>query len=59
MTKCRACGKDITFLLTIKGKTIPVDAETVKEGDTVFDILKHRAHFASCPEAGKFRRKKK
>ena len=28
-TTCRACGKPIIFLKTLKGKTTPVDAEAV------------------------------
>ncbi len=29
-TTCRACGKPIMFLKTLKGKTTPVDAEAVR-----------------------------
>lgn len=28
-TKCRACGAEIAFIKTVKGKTMPVDAEGV------------------------------
>lgn len=29
IVECRACGKQITFLKTLKGKSMPVDAESV------------------------------
>ena len=55
-TKCRSCGQDIIFLTTSTGKNIPVDYETYK-GERQFEHNKHRSHFATCPEASKFRKK--
>jgi len=28
-TKCRGCGKEICFIKTVKGKSIPVDPESM------------------------------
>jgi hypothetical protein len=57
---CRRCGARIVFLRTIKGNAMPVDAGTVKEGDTLF--LKHEGHmphWATCKFANEFRKHKK
>ena len=51
---CRSCGKPIVFLPT-KAKAMPVDAETVAEGDAQYDAKRHRSHFATCPAAAKYR----
>lgn len=40
-------------------KAIPVDAATVQPDDKVFDSARHRAHFAICPDAGKYRKPKR
>ena len=53
---CRSCGQYIVFLPTATGKTMPVDAESVDEGDDEFDPKKHISHFSTCPEADKFRK---
>ena len=42
---CRSCGEPIAWVLTAKGKKMPVEL-TSKE-----------AHFARCPDAQKWRRK--
>lgn len=52
---CRSCGARIVFLTTDRGKSIPVDIATVAEGETRFDHQKHRAHFATCPNAAMHR----
>lgn len=54
--QCRACGRDIVFLRTKKGKLIPVNAETVNREDMQFEYGRHVAHFSDCPEADTFRR---
>lgn len=56
---CRSCGKEIVFLKTKKGKSIPVNAETIQGKETMFDVAKgHVPHFSDCPEAGKWRKEK-
>jgi len=57
--KCRACGAYIIFLPTLKNKTMPVNADTVKPGDLIFDRGKHHSHFDSCPKADQFRKQVK
>ncbi len=56
--KCRRCGAEIVFLLTKKGKSMPVVASSVSEGDELYDHAKHKSHFADCPAADLFRKKK-
>ena len=56
--KCRACQKEIVFLLTKTGKKMPVDAETVTQDDHQFDHTRHVSHFATCPAAKQFRKEK-
>lgn len=59
MSKCKACGADITWMKTEAGKNIPVDTDTVGDfGADVFDKETMTAHWATCPDADKFRRKK-
>lgn len=55
--KCRACGADIVFMKTAKGKIIPVNADTVSDGDEQFDYKRHTSHFATCTKPESFRRK--
>jgi len=56
--KCRACGKEIVFLLTKRGGKMPTDANTVKPEDDTFDFKRHTSHFATCPKAETFRKEK-
>lgn len=56
--KCRSCGEYIVFLPTSRGSNMPVDAESVTEGDEEFDPAVHISHFSTCPDADKFRSKK-
>ena len=68
-TKCKACQKEIVFLGTRSGKTMPVDVDSLPPVDkrsitenipVEFDAKRgHISHFATCPEANSFRRKKK
>lgn len=47
---CKSCGAAIVWMKTAAGKSIPVDAETAT-ADPVFVPGRHRAHFATCPNA--------
>jgi hypothetical protein len=58
MSNCSACKKEVVWLMTKNGRQMPVDAETVKEGDKEFDYARHTSHFATCPAASYFRKKK-
>jgi len=60
---CRSCGAKLIWLYTAKGKAVPVDAESVAVGYTDIpfapylpSIEGHRSHFASCPDAARWRR---
>jgi len=55
--QCRSCKASIVFLKTKHNKFLPVDAETVDDTDEIYTHGKHRAHFATCPDAKQFRRK--
>lgn len=55
---CRSCGEDIVFLQTVNGKRIPVNADTVNPGDTVFEYGRHVSHFTTCDQPDRFRKRK-
>jgi hypothetical protein len=64
--KCRSCGAYIVWLKTSTGKNMPVDADSLDEAEIehgerpVFDAKEgHISHFATCPDAGKFRKRDK
>lgn len=57
--KCRSCPASIVWLWTKKDKKIPVNAETVQEGDLLYDHTRHTAHFATCPAAKRWSKKGK
>ena len=58
IVKCRDCGKEIVFLTTERLKKVPVNTETVSEGETRYIHGKHISHFSDCPGANKFRKPK-
>lgn len=82
--KCRACGADIMFIKTVAGRTMPVNAKSVRfakgSGTEVFvlpngeivhgtslqegqadpnEMIGYTSHFATCPQAYKFRKPRK
>lgn len=83
MSKCRGCGKEITFIRSAAGNNIPCDAEPIRfremsrfgkekkenfvtmdgrirsgQRDPKGECVGYRSHWATCTEAGKFRRGK-
>lgn len=52
---CKGCGREIVFLPTKNGKSIPVDYASY-DNDAVFDPRFHTSHFATCPKAKEFRK---
>lgn len=54
--RCRSCDQYIVFLSTSSGKSMPVDAESVSEGDEEFDPKVHTSHFATCDKPERFRK---
>jgi hypothetical protein len=57
ISKCRSCQAHIVWMKTEAGKNMPVDADSVDEGDDLFDPKKHVSHFSICPNADLHRRK--
>jgi hypothetical protein len=49
----------MVWLKTDAGRSMPVDAVTVEPGDETFDKSRHISHFATCPEADRFRKERK
>ena len=56
--KCKSCKAPIIWLKTALNKAMPVDAGTVREGDTIFLKDVHTSHFATCPDAAEHRKPK-
>ncbi len=68
---CRSCGAPIIWAKTEKGKAMPLDAEpaqtgtlwlfagVVQTGDQppAVNGPTYTSHFATCPQAGKWRKK--
>ena len=59
MTKCKACGAPIHFVESRKGRLIPCNEKKISIVTVMGDIVSGwEAHFATCPQADKFRKKK-
>lgn len=58
VTQCKSCGADIVWLVTKNNKMIPIDADTVVEGEEIFDSDTMTTHFETCPDAGAWRKEK-
>lgn len=57
-TKCRSCGAVLIYLRTERGHWMPVNADTVAEGDKIFKPGVHTSHFATCANADAHRKPK-
>jgi len=56
---CRSCGKPIIWLPTASGKSIPVNAFSVRNGEKQFNpAAGHLTHFATCPQAAQHRKQR-
>lgn len=58
IVKCAGCDRDLIWLPTRAGKNMPVHADTVQPGDTLYQHGKHEPHWGACPRADEFRKKK-
>ncbi len=58
IVRCRSCRAKIIWFTTAAGKKMPVDADTVEpdDDDDELDLERHVSHFATCPDAARFRR---
>jgi len=58
MSNCKNCGKEIIWVKTTYGKSMPVDVDTLKDKNVeIFDHINMISHFTTCPDANKFRGK--
>jgi len=53
--KCRSCGADVYW---IGNKIVDVQKKVIILPATGETISGHESHFATCPDAGKWRKKK-
>ena len=81
-TPCRGCGREIAFIKTVAGKTMPVNPDSVyfvaaggpntyvmadgtvergrePERNETETRIGYISHFATCPAADSFRKKRK
>ena len=45
---CQSCRARIVFFRTVTGRQMPVDADSVRPGDSVFNVKHMVSHFATC-----------
>jgi len=67
MSKCRSCKAEIIWAATESGRAMPLDAKPEKRfvlmeiqgggADEAVAVDTYVSHFATCPEADKFRKK--
>lgn len=57
-SRCRSCRAPIVWLLTVNGKRMPVNADTVRDEDVQFEAGRHVSHFATCEHSDQWRRPK-
>ena len=63
--RCRSCGAPGVWMVTKNGKRILVDVESIEDEPTLsgknltFDHTLHRAHWATCPHAQRWRRRRR
>lgn len=59
ITECRSCKASIVWLWTKNDKKAPVNADSLAVTDdklTEFDPKRHISHFATCPNAARYRK---
>lgn len=62
-SECKGCGAPIMWIATRDGKKMPLDVAKkvvyVIESDGVPRLVRgHESHFATCPKANTFRKRK-
>ena len=56
MSVCKRCGEEIVWMKTDRGKNMPVNIESIADREAeIFDPDQMESHFATCPNAKKFR----
>lgn len=56
--RCWSCGAAIVWFKTKAQKWMPINAETVKASDTKFIWGEHIAHWRTCPNPERHRKRK-
>ncbi len=65
MSNCKSCGREIKWLKTKLGRNIPVDVPRFEDGESAHEAVTTSiefnpdhmvSHFATCPDAAKFRK---
>ena len=57
MANCKACGAEIKFIRTEKGRQMPVNLKLITVITSLGKTIQaFTPHWASCPKAEKFRR---
>ena len=69
MTRCKGCGAEIRWIKTAAGKNMPLDFQPVRfyvnmknlvDDEDRWEVINgHQAHWATCPNATEFKRKKR
>jgi hypothetical protein len=59
VTKCRSCGAHVFWVVSDRtGGKFPVDVQPDDEGHVLVDGTYYTSHFATCPQAQRWRKKK-
>lgn len=57
LVPCKACKQNIHFVETVKGRLMPCNPKKLTVITLMGDVVTGwEAHFATCPQADKFRR---
>lgn len=59
--RCRGCGDPLIWMKTLNGRAMPLNSGAIArriDGNTAF-YMADDAHWASCPDRGKFKGKAK
>ena len=56
--KCQACKEPIVWMTTRNKKWTPVNVDSIKTDEVIFNPNTMISHFATCPFADKFRKVK-
>ena len=58
LVQCKACKQNIHFVETKKGRLMPCNPKKLTVITVMGDVVSGwEAHFATCPQADKFRKK--
>jgi len=59
MAQCKACGQEIKFIITEKGRPMPVDLPSITVITSLGKTIKaYTPHWSSCPHTQQFRKEK-